>query len=276
MRDILTCCSMPEPTSARSDEEALWRRYGRQMALPDWGLAAQQALQRSRVLIVGLGGIGSASAQYLAAAGVGNIWLSDGDRLELSNLQRQILYSSNDQGQEKCRLAERRLKLLNPLCRLHGLPAVDDTRIEAALCPDGNPVDLVLDGCDNQSTRLLLNRHCYARQIPLLSAAATGWLGQLAFWNFRSPAPEAAGCYQCLYPEQTELAQSCSEFGIPGPLAGLIGCQQALEALKFLGGQRSALVGQCWRFDGLSGRWWHLQLPVDPACPVCAAGRQEH
>lgn len=258
-------CHIAADGSGLSDAE--WRRYGRQLLLPELGEAGQQRLRNARVLLVGLGGLGSASALYLAAAGVGELWLCDGDTVEVSNLQRQIIYGGEQLAQPKNRAAAKRLVALNPAVRCHSVPALDETNHWQLLAPAGRPVDLVLDGSDNMATRQRLNRACVELQIPLLTAAATGWQGQLALLDHRqSHGP----CYHCLYPDEQEPARNCRTAGILGPVVGMMGVMQALEAIKFLAEIPGQTNGVLHRFDGLAGRWQTLQLVADPACPVCA------
>ena len=267
-------CSLraPNPRDPHTLEQELrWRRYGRQMLLPELGEAGQARLRGARVLIVGLGGLGSPAALYLAAAGVGHLYLSDGDKLEVSNLQRQILYSSNELNDSKVKLASKRLKLLNPHVQLHPCPAVEAANWPALLAPEGKPVDLVLDASDNMATRQLVNRGCVRLGIPLLSAAASGWQGQLLLLDLRQQSP--AGCYHCLYPTLAEPTQNCRTAGILGPVVGMMGTLQALEAIKFLAAIASPALGVLQQFDGLSGRWQRLQLVADPLCPVCGAAQ---
>ena len=267
-------CSLRAPNQRDPhslEQELRWRRYGRQMLLPELGEAGQARLRGARVLIVGLGGLGSPAALYLAAAGVGHLYLSDGDKLEVSNLQRQILYSSNELNDSKVKLASKRLKLLNPHVQLHPCPAVDDANWSALLAPEGKPVDLVLDASDNMATRQLVNLGCVRLGIPLLSAAASGWQGQLLLLDLRQQSP--AGCYHCLYPTRAEPTQNCRTAGILGPVVGMMGTLQALEAIKFLAAIASPALGTLQQFDGLSGRWQRLQLVADPLCPVCGAAQ---
>ncbi|MEZ7861647.1 MAG: HesA/MoeB/ThiF family protein [Aeromonadaceae bacterium] len=256
-------------------DDSSWLRYGRQLLLPELGEAGQRRIQDSRVLIVGLGGLGSPVALYLAAAGVGQLWLSDGDVLELSNLQRQILYTSADCGKAKGELAVRQLRQLNPQVSIQAVAALGEENWSMLLQPDGVPVDLVLDCSDNMVTRQLVNRACVARQIPLLSAAVSGWQGTLALFDFRGPRAQSHGCqphgcYHCLYPTQQEPSLSCATAGVLGPAAGVIGSLQALEALKFLAGMKTPALGRLSLFDALQGSWRQLRLTVDPGCRVCA------
>ena len=245
-------------------EAALWPRYGRQLALDGWGLPAQQRLAKARVLIVGLGGLGSLTAGWLAAAGVGEIWLSDSDQVSLSNLHRQLLYRQSDIGWAKTRQAQRHLQQMAPGCRLHPLAAVDQARLPALLTPGGRALDLVLDGCDDQSTRLALNLACLQAGIPLLSAAVAGWQGSVALFDFRQSIAEH-GCYACLYPATARTAD-CQLAGVLGPVAGLVASQQALVALRFLAdiaGDASHYVD---RLARRTGRWQRWLRQRDPTC----------
>ena len=251
-------------------DETSWLRYGRQLLLPELAESGQRRLQDARVLIVGLGGLGSPVALYLAAAGVGRLWLSDGDALELSNLQRQILYTSADCGKAKGQLAVRRLRQLNPQIAIQTVAALGEENWPTLLQPDGLPVDLVLDCSDNMATRQLVNRACVAQQIPLLSAAVSGWQGALALFDFRHQGVQRHGCYHCLYPTQQEPSLSCATAGVLGPTVGVIGSLQALEALKFLAGIKTAALGRLSLFDALQGNWRQLRLSADPRCRVCA------
>ena len=251
-------------------DDSSWLRYGRQLLLPELGESGQRRLQGSRVLIVGLGGLGSPVALYLAAAGVGRLWLSDGDVLELSNLQRQILYTSADCGKAKGVLAAGRLRQLNPQISIQAVAALGEENWPTLVQPDGQPVDLVLDCSDNMVTRQLVNRACVARQIPLLSAAVTGWQGTLALFDFRHQGAQRHGCYHCLHPTQQEPSLSCATAGVLGPAVGVIGSLQALEALKFLAGMQTAALGRLSLFDALQGSWRQLWLSADPRCRVCA------
>ena len=258
--------------SEHSLDELSWLRYGRQLLLPEFGELGQQRLQGARVLIVGLGGLGSPVALYLAAAGVGQLWLSDGDVLELSNLQRQILYSTADCGKAKGELAARQLRQLNPQIAIQAVAAVAEENWSTLLQPDGLPVDLVLDCSDNMATRQLVNRACVALAIPLLSAAVSGWQGSLALFDFRRQSARRHGCYHCLYPTAQEPSLSCATAGVLGPAVGVIGSLQALEALKFLAGIETPALGRLSLFNALQGSWRHLQLRADPLCPVCGHG----
>ena len=262
--------------SEHSLDDLSWLRYGRQLLLPEFGELGQQRLQGARVLIVGLGGLGSPVALYLAAAGVGELWLSESDVLELSNLQRQILYCTADCGKAKGKLAARQLRQLNPQISIQAVAALSEENWVALLRPDGQSVDLVLDCSDNMATRQLLNRACVALAIPLLSAAISGWQGSVLLFDFRRPRSSLSsgshGCYHCLYPTAQEPSLSCATAGVLGPAVGVIGSLQALEALKFLAGIETPALGRLSLFNALQGSWRHLQLRADPLCPVCGHG----
>lgn len=243
-----------------SDSEFL--RYGRQLLLEEIGEAGQARLKQARVLLVGLGGLGSPASLYLAAAGVGQLWLADGDRLEVSNLQRQVLYRSDQLGQEKQRLAVKQLTALNPHVRCHPLERLDEATL-ATLLPD---LDLVLDCSDNMQTRQAVNRACVRQEVPLISAAASGWQGQLLVME----PQRRQGCYHCLFPTLDEPAQNCRSVGILGPVVGMLGILQALEAVKLLCDVPGRQTGRLWRWDARTLGWKSLPLSRDPACSVCS------
>ncbi|MBW9248977.1 MAG: molybdopterin-synthase adenylyltransferase MoeB, partial [Acidithiobacillus ferriphilus] len=194
-------------------DDAALLRYARQILLPEIDIAGQQALAASRVLIIGMGGLGCPAAQYLAAAGVGNLTVCDGDQVELSNLQRQILYSEADLGRPKARAARDRLRAMNQQIRVSAwTESAQPESLAAAL----DTHDLVLDCTDNFSSRHAINRACRHAGKPLVSAAAIRWEGQLAVFDFR--VPESA-CYACLYPDGVEdTGDTCSRSGVLGPL----------------------------------------------------------
>lgn len=240
-------------------------RYARQILLPEIDLAGQQKLQQSRVLIVGMGGLGCPAAQYLAAAGVGQLTLCDGDQVELSNLQRQILYSEADIGRNKASAARDRLRAMNSTIRVSAWnTAATAESLRAAL----ETHDLVLDCTDNFQSRHAINQACHAAGKPLISAAAIRWEGQLAVFDFRNPE---TACYACLYPEGMEDdGDTCSRSGVIGPLLGILGSMQATEAIRILCGHPSPLSGQLLLIDAQNGQWRQIRLRRDPACGVCA------
>ena len=242
-----------------SDEEYL--RYGRQLMLAEIGEDGQVRLKGKLVLIVGLGGLGSPLALYLAGAGVGTLWLADGDTLDSSNLPRQILFDGEGLRRSKAELARERLAAHNPHVELIAI----NQRLDGASLPGFvAEVDLVVDCCDNLASRHAINAACVEQGKPWISAAAVGWQGQLMVRS----APEHA-CYACLYPADTAVRESCQSSGVTGPLVGVMGSLQALEALKLLLGRPSPVAGTLRRFDALTHEWQALRLPADPDCPVC-------
>lgn len=241
-------------------------RYSRQLLLEEFGVEGQQKLQRASVLIIGLGGLGAPAALWLAAAGVGKLLLADDDTLHISNLQRQILYRSADCGQAKASLAQQQLQALNPQVET----IVLQQRMDAAQLREWVPqVDLVLDCSDNMATRQAINAACVAAAIPLISGSAVGFSGQL----LAITPPWQKGCYRCLWPDSSEPQRNCRTAGVLGPVVGTIGTLQALEALKMLVGQRSAIDGQLRLFDGRQQTWRTLNLTPDAHCPVCGGAR---
>ena len=249
-----------------NDDELL--RYSRQIMLPALGIEGQQRLQAARVMIIGLGGLGSPAAMYLAAAGVGTLDLADDDAVDLSNLQRQILHTTNSIGQAKTASAKLGLQALNPLVqfRLH------DRRLHGeALTVALKDVDLVLDCSDNFATRFALNQACQTTGTPLVSGAAIRWEAQITVFDGRPGGP----CYRCLYPEAGEEDETCSANGVIAPLVGIIGAAQALEAIKLLCGVGESLAGRLLTFDALRMQWHELRLRSDPNCPVCATTHRE-
>lgn len=254
------------PSEVFGDHELL--RYSRQILLPEIDLEGQKRLAASRVLIVGLGGLGCPAAQYLVAAGVGHLVLCDGDVVEVSNLQRQILFSDVDIGQHKAIVAASRLSDQNPGVSLSAIPERADAALLAHHVPD---VDLVLDCSDNFATRHAVNRACLFARKPLVSAAAVRFEGQVAVFDFRE---EGGPCYACLYPAgEATTEDTCSRNGVLGPLLGMLGSMQALEAVRLLAGGRSPLAGQVLLLDAKNWEWRRIALPRDPHCGACAHDR---
>lgn len=246
-----------------SDDELL--RYSRQILLPQIDVAGQLRLKQSRVLIVGLGGLGSPVALYLTAAGVGELHLADFDTVDLTNLQRQIIHDSNQVGVAKVDSAMARLAAINPQIALVAhRSALDEDSLAAAV----SAVDLVLDCSDNFTTREAVNAACVASGKPLVSGAAIRLEGQLAVFD---PRDTSSPCYHCLYGHGSEAELTCSEAGVVGPLVGLVGSLQALEALKLLAGFGESLVGRLLLIDALGSRFRELRVKRDPGCAVCGA-----
>lgn len=242
-------------------------RYSRQILLPQIDIAGQQRLLDSRVLIVGLGGLGAPVALYLAAAGVGTLVLADHDQVDLTNLQRQIIHQNADIGRAKVDSAGDRLQALNPQVNIRRIQqALADTALQEAVAD----VDLVLDCSDNFTTRQAVNAACVSLKKPLVSGAAIRLEGQLSVFDPRQPD---SPCYQCLYGNGGEEALSCSEAGVIGPLVGLVGSLQALEALKLLAGFGEPLVGRLLLIDALSSRFREMRIRRDPACACCGTGQ---
>ncbi|MGB0467204.1 MAG: molybdopterin-synthase adenylyltransferase MoeB [Pontibacterium sp.] len=250
-----------------SDEQLL--RYSRQIMLPEVDIAGQEAWLNASVLIMGLGGLGSPVAMYLAAAGVGELVLVDDDQVDLSNLQRQIVHSTDRVGQYKVDSARQALEALNPDIKLrtHHQRLSDE-----ALAHEIESVDLVVDCTDNFSTRFAINRACVAQGKPLVSGAAIRMEGQVAVFDSRQ---NDAPCYQCLYKQSDDENLTCSESGVLAPLVGIIGSVQAMEALKVLASVGEPLVGKLLLLDGRTMDWRSLKLRKDPACPVCSGGSDD-
>lgn len=244
------------------DEQLL--RYSRHILLPGLDVEGQEALLRSRVLIVGMGGLGCPVALYLAASGVGELHLADDDTVDLSNLQRQIAHGSADIGRGKVDSVAESIHALNTDIRVvpHSVRLSGEALVEAVA-----GVDLVVDASDNFTTRFALNRACYTARKPLVSGAAIRGEGQLSVFDFRR---EDSPCYRCLYHEADDAALNCSESGVLAPVVGIIGSMQALEALKCLSGLGEPLVGRLLLFDGINMELRQLNLRRDPACPVCS------
>lgn len=244
------------------DDEKLLR-YSRQIMLPQVGIPGQQRLARARVLIVGLGGLGSPAAMYLAASGVGHLVLTDDDRVELSNLQRQIVHITANLGQTKTESARQMLAAINPDVTVTTLAQ----RLDAdGLIEQARLADAVVDGSDNFTTRFAVNRACVTARTPLISGAVIRLEGQVAV--FRADRPDSP-CYRCLYKEGEELTETCSETGVLAPVPGIIGSIQAVETLKVLLDIGATLTGRLLLLDALAMEWRSLRLKRDPACPVC-------
>ena len=246
-----------------TDNKDYQLRYSRHLALADFGAAGQDRLARSRVLIVGLGGLGSPAALYLAAAGVGTLMLNDFDRVDLSNLQRQILHSTARIGEAKTASAAAALGALNPGCTLQLLDKrLMDGELDAAI----NQADVVLDGSDNFGTRFAVNAACVKTKTSLISGAAIRYAAQMAVFDARDPS---SPCYACLYPEAGEELENCRSNGILAPIVGVIGSLMAVEAVKLLSGAGRPMTGKLLRLDAGNGVISTSQIQRDPACPVC-------
>lgn len=242
-------------------------RYRRQIVLREVGVNGQQLLRDSSVLIVGVGGLGCAAAPYLVGAGLGRVLLTDIDRVDVSNLQRQLLYRQDDVGRDKLAAATEALRALNPDCQIEALAGPLD---DAALLAAARSVDVVLDCSDNFPTRFAVNRACHAARRPLVSGAAIRFEGQIAVFDLRRGGP----CYACLYPDDptADAAETCEEAGILGPVVGTIGNLQALSAIKLLLGLGNE-AGTLRLWNALDSQWRTLKLRQEPRCPVCGLSR---
>lgn len=244
-------------------------RYSRHIMLDDIGVEGQRRLLRSRVLVVGAGGLGCPAALYLAAAGVGKLTICDADSADLTNLQRQILHTTSRIGTPKVDSAKTALAELNPETEVCALRTRADSGNATALAADA---DVVLDCSDNYATRHLLNRACVAAKVPLVFGAATGMDGQAAvFDSRRADSP----CYNCIFSEDDDAPETpCALLGVFAPLTGMIGCVQAAEALKILANpELSGLTGRLLLADARGMRMREIKAPRDPECKVC--GKRE-
>lgn len=246
------------------DDEQL-ARYSRHLLLPQIDLEGQQRLFNSRVLIIGLGGLGSPAALYLAASGVGRITLSDPDRIELSNLQRQILYRTQNIGHSKTASAQAHLQQLNPDVSFtpinHKLSAPELTE----LLPD---IDVVIDASDNFPSRYLINKACVISETALVTGAAIGFNGQITVIN---PKVKNSACYHCLYPEATEeRAENCADHGVFSPLLGIIGSIQACETIKILVGFGATLENRLLQINAQTMSIKCTPFSREPTCPTCS------
>ncbi len=240
-------------------------RYSCHISLPQVTRIGQQKLTQSRVLIVGLGGLGSPVALYLAAAGIGQLILVDGDQVDLSNLQRQIVHNTAQIGQDKVISAQTRLQALNPEIQM----TTYSYRLEPeALQQLITTVDIVVDCSDNFTTRFAINAACVRHGIPLVSAAVQRWNGQVTVFL---PTYSQSPCYACLYPNQEEEGEACSETGILAPVVGIMGSIQAVEVIKVLLNIGESLCGKLLLLDTFTLQWRTLKLPKDPACLVCSS-----
>ncbi len=241
-------------------------RYSRHVLLNELGPEAQARFACAHALVVGLGGLGAPAAQFLAAAGVGTVTICDSDYVDLTNLQRQILYATGDVGAAKVDAAARRLTAINPEVRIERI----GSRVGPGdLAPLIANASVVLDCCDNFTTRHAVNRACVAAEKPLVSGAALRFDGQIAVFDPRDPQ---SPCYHCLFGEGEDLEETrCATMGVFAPLVGIVGSTQAAEALKLIAGVGVSLAGRLLLLDSLAMQWREVRVPRDPKCPVCAA-----
>lgn len=246
------------------DDELM--RYSRQILLPAFDVAGQVRLKESRVLIVGAGGLGCPVALYLGAAGVGELIIADDDVIEVTNLQRQIAFDSDQIGIHKAKALAARVAAINPRIKVTALAQ----RLTGVLL-DGQvaAADLVIDCTDNFSTRFAINKACVAAKTPLVSGAAIRGEGQLSVFDFRTPG---GPCYQCLYPDLGDQELSCSEAGVIGPLVGIIGTCQAMEAIKLLAQAGHPLTSRLLLLDAWRLEWREMKFARDARCAACGDG----
>jgi molybdopterin/thiamine biosynthesis adenylyltransferase len=239
-------------------------RYSRHILLEELGVEAQQAWLQATVLVVGLGGLGSPAAMYLASAGVGRLLLADGDAVDATNLQRQIVHRETAIGRPKVDSAAETLHALNPEVAIE---CIGERLTGDVLRDSVVRADAVLDCSDNFATRYALNAACAATATPLVSGAGVGFDGQIAVFDFRR---DDGPCYRCLFPDDLQATETpCAVMGVFAPLVGMVGALQAGEALKLLAGAGRTLHGRLMLVDALNAGVRTLDLPADPQCPVC-------
>ncbi len=243
-----------------SDKEML--RYNRQIILKNFDFEGQEALKQSSVLVIGAGGLGCASSQYLATAGIGHITLVDFDSVELSNLQRQVLHSDSDIGKLKVQSASESLRGLNPHLTVDTVAEKLNDQAMLALIEKHQ---VVLDATDNKETRNQLNRLCYQTKTPLVSGAAIRMEGQISVYTYEEDEP----CYECLSALFGQNALTCVEAGVMSPVVGIIGGIQALETIKVISQYGSHYRGKLMIFDALNLSWREMKLTKNPDCMVC-------
>jgi adenylyltransferase/sulfurtransferase len=245
-----------------NDEQLL--RYSRQMMLPEIDAEGQLRLAKAKVLIIGLGGLGSAVSIYLTAAGVGKLVLVDFDKVDLSNLQRQIVHSNKDIGRLKVDSARDHLLALNPDVKLS---LIEHAMEYEELMLQVEAADVVVDASDNFKTRFAVNEACVKNLTPLVSGAAIRFEAQLSVFN---PADAESPCYRCLYSDSAKIEETCTENGVMSPLLGIVGSIQAAETMKLIMQIGTTLQGKLMLIDILNMEWHTAILPRNPACPVCA------
>ena len=246
-----------------NDQQLL--RYSRQIMLPQIDIEGQQKLLASKVLIVGAGGLGSPASIYLAAAGVGQITIYDDDEVDLSNLQRQIAHHMNDIGTDKVISTQQTLKKINPEVKVI---AVKQRLIGDVLNKEVECADIVLDCCDNFSTRFAINLACVKYQTALVSGAAIRFEGQVSVFT---PGINNSPCYNCLYTDNGDEMQNCASNGVIAPITGIIGSIQAIEAMKLIINIGKTLTGRLLLLDGLTMQWNEMKLSKNKQCPTCGA-----
>ena len=243
-------------------------RYSRHILLPQIDVQGQERLLAGKVLLVGAGGLGAPASMYLASAGVGDLTICDGDRVDVTNLQRQIVHRETRVGVNKAESAVMALAEINPECKVTAVPYRVDAKNLRTLVAGA---DVVIDASDNFETRHAINEACVVGGKPLVSGAAIRFSGQLAVFDSRRPE---SPCYRCLFPDEsaeTEDADRCAVMGVFAPLTGMIGVAQAAEAIRLLVSGDSPLIGRLVLFDAMGMDWQKIRVPRDPGCPVCRA-----
>ncbi len=239
-------------------------RYSRHILLNEVGVEGQERILQARLLVIGVGGLGSPAALYLATAGVGHLTLVDHDTVDLTNLQRQIAHTEARVGQPKVESARQALLAINPELQITTLAERADAQRLDTLAADA---DVVLDCSDNFATRQALNAACVRHGIPLVSGAAIRFDGQLAVYD---PRQDNSPCYACVFPPDTAFEETrCATMGVFAPLVGIIGSMQAAEALKLISGAGAPAVGRLLMLDGRDMTWSDIRLPRNPQCPIC-------
>lgn len=241
-------------------------RYHRQLSLDDVGEQGQSKLKQAHVLVIGCGGLGSSAALFLAASGVGRLVIADGDDVDSSNLQRQVVYRECDQGKNKAEAMAKQLTELNSLIAIRAIPKhLQGVQLQMEI----SLADVVLDCTDNIETRHAVNQACHSAKTALISGSAIGWQGQLASFDYQEDTP----CYRCLYAfEHMAPGTKCSDAGVMGPVVGTIGNFQALQAIKYLSKDSTAQFNTLYLFDGQYLEWRPLNITKDPTCSVCGEG----
>jgi molybdopterin/thiamine biosynthesis adenylyltransferase len=239
-------------------------RYSRQLMLPGFGEAAQLKLKQSKVLLIGCGGLGHAASQYLVSSGIGQLTLVDGDKVELSNLQRQVLFRDSDRGFNKAQIAARQLKQLNPYVQIKAVEQHFSADNADALL---TKADWVLDCTDNFKSRKIINKLCQQHQISLISAAAIAQQGQLMLWPF---AHNLSPCYSCLFPNLTDQSGNCSSLGVLAPLLGIIRSIQAMLLIQQM--IQPDIQAKFWQFEGMGFRLMSYEIAASAECIACDIG----
>ncbi|MEL4282891.1 MULTISPECIES: molybdopterin-synthase adenylyltransferase MoeB [Shewanella] len=251
---------MNEQLEILSDGELT--RYSRQISIKAMDIDGQERLKLAKVLMIGAGGLGCAAGQYLTVAGIGELTLVDFDTVELSNLQRQVLHQDATIGQPKVESAKQSLNRLNPHVKINTINAVlDDHEIDALVASHS----IVVDCTDNVSVREQLNQSCFKHKIPLVSAAAIRMEGMVTVFDYQGQTP----CYHCFSSLFGEQQLSCVESGILAPVVGMVGCLQAVEAIKVIAGMGKTLAGRILMIDAMTMEFREMKLPKQPHCKIC-------